>query len=295
MSFGRPYILNIDGAIHDGWLLLSNFQKNFNIIFLRSYLESDYCKKQYLKAAAGGVVSNLNKNLVKNVRIYYPELEEQEKIASFIEIYCKKVEILECKLQALKKYKTGILQKAEKSCKCIELSEILLERNEKTKENNQHQILSSTNSGIFLQSDYFNHQVASTNNIGYKIVKYGDIILSPQNLWLGNINLNNKFDIGCVSPSYKIYDIVSNIESDYLIEYLRSPMMLYKYKLISEQGASVVRRNLNVSEFLKLRIKLPSYELQKSIGLINQKINVLETALSLLNKIKTNLLRNMFI
>ncbi|MCR4558797.1 MAG: restriction endonuclease subunit S, partial [Bacteroidales bacterium] len=30
MSFGRPYILNIDGCIHDGWLVLSNYQTIFD-------------------------------------------------------------------------------------------------------------------------------------------------------------------------------------------------------------------------------------------------------------------------
>ena len=37
MSFGRPYILNIDGCIHDGWLTIQNytecFDKEFYIIF----------------------------------------------------------------------------------------------------------------------------------------------------------------------------------------------------------------------------------------------------------------------
>ncbi|EHD94391.1 type I site-specific deoxyribonuclease chain S domain protein [Streptococcus pneumoniae GA13856] len=28
MSFGRPYILNVDGAIHDGWLAISNYENS---------------------------------------------------------------------------------------------------------------------------------------------------------------------------------------------------------------------------------------------------------------------------
>ena len=34
MSFGRPYILNIDGCIHDGWLSISEF----NDYFIPDYL-----------------------------------------------------------------------------------------------------------------------------------------------------------------------------------------------------------------------------------------------------------------
>ena len=28
MSFCRPYILNVDGAIHDGWLAISNYENS---------------------------------------------------------------------------------------------------------------------------------------------------------------------------------------------------------------------------------------------------------------------------
>lgn len=31
MSFGRPYIMAIDGCIHDGWLAIRNTQKNFDL------------------------------------------------------------------------------------------------------------------------------------------------------------------------------------------------------------------------------------------------------------------------
>ncbi|VJU91307.1 integrase/recombinase, phage integrase family [Streptococcus pneumoniae] len=34
MSFGRPYILNVDGAIHDGWLAISNYENSLNKDYL---------------------------------------------------------------------------------------------------------------------------------------------------------------------------------------------------------------------------------------------------------------------
>jgi type I restriction enzyme S subunit len=33
MSFGRPYIMRTTGCIHDGWLVLSNYQKKLDINF----------------------------------------------------------------------------------------------------------------------------------------------------------------------------------------------------------------------------------------------------------------------
>jgi len=84
----------------------------------------------------------------------------------------------------------------------------LIEKNERTVANNQHKILSSTVSKIVLQEEHFNRQVASLDNLGYKVLRKNQLVFSPQNIWMGNINVNLDYDIGIVSPSYKIYEIV---------------------------------------------------------------------------------------
>lgn len=81
MSFGRPYILNIDGYIHDGWLRLYDFQSETSDEFLYYLLSSQYVQKQYEAFAAGSGVQNLNKEAVKRVRVWLPPLHEQEEIA----------------------------------------------------------------------------------------------------------------------------------------------------------------------------------------------------------------------
>ena len=86
MSFGRPYILKIDGAIHDGWLLVRI--KNKKIVFydfLYEILKSNSVQKQYQKLAIGGVVKNLNSNLVKGVQFPLPPLSIQKEIVAEIE------------------------------------------------------------------------------------------------------------------------------------------------------------------------------------------------------------------
>ena len=41
MSFGRPYILKIDGAVHDGWLILSNYNKVFDVYTISQFVKID--------------------------------------------------------------------------------------------------------------------------------------------------------------------------------------------------------------------------------------------------------------
>ena len=71
--------------------------------------------------------------------------------------------------------------------------------------------------------------------------------------------------------------------------------MLYQYKLCSEQGASVVRRNLDLSSFLELKITLPNLEKQKIIGTLKTHLDLLDRQFFLLRQIKSFLLQNMFI
>ena len=104
-----------------------------------------------------------------------------------------------------------------------------------------------------MQSEYFNKQAASVNTIGYKILKMGQIVFSPQNLWMGIINYNNKFEIGIVSPSYKIYKVNPNFDSLYVGYLLKSNRAIREYVLASEQGASIVRRNLDMQLFDKIK------------------------------------------
>ena len=85
MSFGRPYIMSIEGCIHDGWLLLRGQTGRLDQDFLYYILCSDHVFAQFKQAATGGVVNNLNSKLVSSVRIPLPDLELQKIIAADLE------------------------------------------------------------------------------------------------------------------------------------------------------------------------------------------------------------------
>ena len=82
MSFGRPYILKIDGCIHDGWLVLRDEKKVFDKRFLYYYLSSKSTYKKFEAMAVGGVVNNLNSEMVRNTYVPIPNKDVQLKIAN---------------------------------------------------------------------------------------------------------------------------------------------------------------------------------------------------------------------
>lgn len=90
MSFGRPYILNIDGCIHDGWLSLSDFESDVLPDYLYHVLMSgDLQLEMRRKAGDGGCVSNLNSDIVKNIKIPVIDKTQQHKIVNLLDRFNK--------------------------------------------------------------------------------------------------------------------------------------------------------------------------------------------------------------
>ncbi|MBW8078606.1 MAG: N-6 DNA methylase [Gallionella sp.] len=85
MSFGRPYIMATEGCIHDGWLLLRDQSDRLDKDFLYNVLGSSIVFAQFEQAATGGVVNNLNSEIVRGVEIPLPPLATQQAIVAEIE------------------------------------------------------------------------------------------------------------------------------------------------------------------------------------------------------------------
>jgi len=92
MSFGRPYIMATHGCIHDGWLLLRDQSELLDQDFLYNILGSKAVFAQFERAATGGVVNNLNSELVRHVQIPLPPLKVQKEIVAEIEGYQKVID-----------------------------------------------------------------------------------------------------------------------------------------------------------------------------------------------------------
>lgn len=111
MSFGRPYIMKISGCIHDGWLVIQNYQNNFDRDFLYYVLGSEAILQQYKSMASGSSVLNLNKEIVKNVIINCPKsVEEQARIATILSDMDAEISALESKLEKYRNVKLGMMQ-----------------------------------------------------------------------------------------------------------------------------------------------------------------------------------------
>jgi len=109
MSFGRPYILKIDGCIHDGWLVLSDTRSQFNQEFLYYLLRSKSVQSQFISLAAGSGVKNLNIKVVRSVTIPLPDRQSQTEMAELLSTLFESADYLARELLALQRIRSQIL------------------------------------------------------------------------------------------------------------------------------------------------------------------------------------------
>ena len=111
MSFGKPYIMGIDGCIHDGWLLIRNTYGVFDLTFLCHLLGTPQMLSQYRSLAAGSTVNNLNKELVGNTVVTIPSITEQRVLGDYLEQLDNLITLHQRKLEKLQNIKKSCLEK----------------------------------------------------------------------------------------------------------------------------------------------------------------------------------------
>ena len=240
-------------------------------------------------------------NKLLKLKVLLPSISEQIKIAKLLSLLDERIAVQSRLIEDLKKLRCALEERMLGQCqgKQVRLRDILIERVEKSRINNQYEVLSSTVSGIYSQREYFNKEIASADNTGYKAIHRGDVVLSPQNLWMGNINYNDRFEIGIVSPSYKVFSIDEKFDKGYIAFLLKTRKALWAYSLVSEQGASIVRRNLNYESFLEISFVIPSLKEQQAtarrLSAFKQKHTMEEAFLRSLLLQKEFMLKSLFI
>lgn len=110
MSFGKSYLLEIEGCIYDGWFVLRKYEKSYNKEFLLQLLNSEFLQRQYFRLSTGGVVQNISSDIVYSTLLFRPVIEEQQKIANFLSNIDIKIENTNQEINQMQNFKKGLLQ-----------------------------------------------------------------------------------------------------------------------------------------------------------------------------------------
>lgn len=263
-EIGKCVCYNGEEDIYAGGDIITFVPDRINSMFIAYQQYQNYALRQKASFGQGHSVVHIQKDRLEKLHIAYPQsAQEQSRIAEILTQWDKAIELQEKYIKQLELRKKALMQRLltpKDGWKKLNINMVMKEEIVKSTINNQYPVVSSTTKGLFLQSEYFDKMVASKDNVGYKILKRGQVVLSPQNLWMGNINYNREIEIGIVSPSYKIFSINSDYNEEIIAQILKSDKMLEAYKNSSEQGASIVRRNLDIDLFYQINFYYPKEE-----------------------------------
>ena len=146
----------------------------------------------------------------------------------------------------------------------IRFGDIVEEYSDRTKEEDEDILLSAAIEGMFLNSELFDHQRGASNK-GYKKIDMGTLVLSTQNLHLGNANVNLRFEHGMVSPAYKTYHI-QDCSIGLIAEWVKSEKAKRFFYDATTVGASVCRRNVEWDTLYDQPLYLPSEAEQERLA-----------------------------
>ena len=269
-------------------------------------------QKYFSVRSAGTKVKNISKGHVENFNFLSPDYTEQQKIGNFFSKLDRQIELEEKKLELFEQQKRGYMQKIfsqelrfkdDKGINYPEwrynyLGDYLILHDEKTTENNQYPVLTSSREGLFLQKDYFTRDVASKDNTGYNVVPYGYFTyrhMSDDLIF--KFNINYIVQKGIVSTLYPVFKTTNDLDNYFLKEILNNGNEFKKYALMQKQGGS--RTYMYFSKLKKLKLHIPVLEEQQKIGdffsKLDSSIEKQSAKVELLKKRKQAFLQKMFV
>ena len=314
MSFGKPYIMGINGCIHDGWLLIRNEKQVYDLTFLCHLLGTQQMLSQYKSLAAGSTVNNLNKELVGSTVVSYPSMQEQIAIGAYLTSLDTLITLHQRKLDKLTNVKKSMLEKmfpkngsnipeirfkgfteAWEQRKFSELYEKVSRKNDLTY--SKDDIISVAN--MYFKPD--SYITEDSYLLTYNVFELGDIAFEgnkSKNFAHGRF-VENTIGNGIISH---VFDVFRPIMKEYDLQF-------WKYAINNERimgkilvrctKASTMMTNLVANDFLNESILIPSYDEQKEIGTFLMSLDTLITLhqrkLEKLKNIKKACLEKMFV
>ena len=307
MSFGRPYILKIDGCIHDGWLVLRDNDGIFDKRFLYYYLSSPSTYQKFKNMAVGGVVNNLNSEMVRGVTVPVPPMDEQIDIVTTLD---KVTELI-----ALRKEQHGKLDQLVKS-RFIELfgdpvynnnglpTKKLCELGSLDRGRSQHR---PRNDPKLLNGPYPLIQTGEVASAGLYITEYkntySELGLHQSKMWkAGTLCITIAANIAqtailtfdaCFPDSVVGFvpnDAVSAIYMHYWFGFFQ--------KILEEQAPQVAQKNINLKILSDLDVMVPTKEQQEQFAAFVEQTDksklTIQQSLNKLELLKKSLMQQYF-
>ncbi len=299
---GEIAISQIEGAINQAILCIRPKEDNIHYLKNSLILLKDRMLHKYLQGGQG----NLSAEIVKSLKLLFPPLPEQEKVALVLGMWDEAIEKLSGLIEQKKLLKKGLMQELltgktrlpgfTQPWKEVKLGSVLESISRRNKNLNTTRVLSVTNSrGFVLPEEQFARVVASEDLSNYKIVKKGEFAYNPSRLNVGSIDRLDNFTDGVLSPMYVIFKCNEQLLSDYMKHWITTTEFNSKVRN-SAQGS--VRETVDFKTLSTIKIRLPSditeqHAIADILSTADDEINLLNQKLEAIKEQKKGLMQQL--
>ena len=301
-STGKTYLYDKkDGKLYyAGFLIKAHIKDNYigKFIFEQTKLNKYYNWVRITSMRSGQ--PGINSLEYGNYKFAITNIFEQQKIANFFTLIDKKINLQTQKVELLKRYKKGLIEKLynEKYNNKIKMKNIIKQKSIRNTNNEIKDIYSVNNKeGFVLQTDQFKDRiVASEDTTNYKIVKKDYFAYNPARINVGSIARMKHEKIGIISPMYICFECKNNVLPEYLEYFFETDIFTYEMKKRLEGS---VRMCLSYESMLNIPIDLPDIIQQERISKVlnefDKRINCEKIKYDYQKRLKDALLQKMFI
>jgi len=273
--------------------ILGNNNPKFIYYLFNTIQWKTYSEQSGVPSLAGTVIEGIEK--------YYPSIPEQNKIATFLNLYYKKIDLQKRKIELLNILFNNLIADEYKIIEnsnnlSVKLKDILISGDKtavldtsKYKKIN----IKLNKQGI----NYANISRQMTDSRPFYIRRKNELIIGKQNYFNGSISIVPDCFDGCIcSNAIMSFKCGDKALTDFIYYYISMPSYIKK----REQYANGTgQKELSEKDFLNFDINLPSineqFNIISKIRVLNLKQNLEQKKLKLLEKYKQGLLQQLFI
>lgn len=244
--------------------------------YLNFIFDSGVLKKKLEKENQGSNIKNLNQDILYDLTVAFPsDKKEQANILQILSLQNKTIELKEKLLTEKQRQKKYLMQQLltgkkrlpgfDSEWKKTKLKKLLRERKTYSPKGMEYPHVTLSTEGIYAKGErYDRDHLVKSEEKGYKITHKGDICYNPANLKFGVICINN-FGDAIFSPIYVTFEVIGNVSSEYLSNYLMRWDFIKAVRKY-EEGTVFERMAVKPEDFLKYEMLLPPYEEQVAIA-----------------------------
>ena len=274
-------------------------KEQINAEWLMQLLKTPKMNFYYNLNAEGGVRMYLFYPNFERIRTSYPSLNEQRKVAQFLDLLDHRIAVQSGLIEDLQKLKAALVERLfcnKLGWKRYKYRDLLSPISERNSGNQFSNVLSASQElGMVSRTDLdidikFDRSAVTT----YKIVRDGDYVLHLRS-FQGGLAFSSM--TGICSPAYTILRPVKELEYGFFQEYFMSKSFINSLRLVTygiRDG-----RSINVDEFLDMPVEIPDSATQCRIisilSIMNRRLRLAIKQNENFIKQKQYLLQQMFI